>query len=196
MLDKVICIDKTKLLKVFNSHHEINYKVLCRIAGVLNYPTLILKSNSVFGRIIVFGELFDKYKNPIMIVLELNPKENIQSYNSIYKIASIYAKQNRKAIQKWIDTPNSVIFIDQNKNRTINWLNGLGLQLPVPFTLGSYVDNISQTNENVKLDKTINNRIKKKIYYEDENNNNFSIKEGNISNYLSFIYNKKLIQYN
>ena len=63
--------------------------------------------------------------------------------NKIYKVASAYGKQNLSIIQTWIDNANNILYVDKQKNRTIKWLSGLGLQLPVPNNLSSSINSIT-----------------------------------------------------
>ena len=128
-----IILDKAKLIKIKNKHYSLNDKLISQIPSILNSPTLIVKSNSCEGRIVVFGKLFDKYGMPILIVLELNPKENNGSKTKIYKVASIYGKSNYKAIQNWIKDPNDILYIDKSSS-TQKWLEKLGISLPMCFS--------------------------------------------------------------
>ena len=77
------------------------------------------------------------------MVLELNPKENKFNINKIYKIASTYGKEKTNVIQSWLEKENDILYIDKQKNRTINWLSGLGLQLPVPNNKSSSINRIT-----------------------------------------------------
>ena len=78
------------------------------------------------------------------VVIELRPSENNNNHNKVYKIASAYGKENLNVIQSWLNNKKNILYLDSDKKRTIKWLNGLGLHLPVPFnTFGSSVINIS-----------------------------------------------------
>ena len=142
-----IVIDKSKILKIKNKHKEMSDDVIKAIPKILENPTLILKSQSknkkAQKRIIVFGEIVDEIGNPVLIAIELEPYENKKSINKIYKVASAYGKQNLSIIQTWIDNANNILYVDKQKNRTIKWLSGLGLQLPVPNNLSSSINSIT-----------------------------------------------------
>ena len=133
-----IVIDKSKLLQIRNSHRNMTDNIIKSLPLILEYPVLVLNSQSqnkkAQKRKVIFGEVKDSTGNPVLIALELNPIENKNSLSKIYKIASAYGKENIKSIQKWIDARDSIIYIDRQKNRTINWLKELGLQLPVSLT--------------------------------------------------------------
>ena len=36
-------------------------------------------------------------------------------------------------IQIWLKNENNILYITKDKKRITKWLNGLGLQLPVPY---------------------------------------------------------------
>ena len=172
-----IVIDKSKLLKIINKHTTLNEDVIKQIPDILNNPVIILKSCSVKGRLVVFGEIYDSLNRPVMLALELNPRENERCIDKIYKVASAYPKSNISAIQKWLDNKDNILFFDKTK-RTINWLNGLGLHLPVPF-------NNSSSNENITESKSIvNYNVMIKDMPESERPRERAIKSGvtNLSN--------------
>ena len=118
-------------------------------------PVVILKSQSKSNvdnnRIVLFGEVIENNK-PILVAMELNPAENAkQNVDKIYKVASAYGKKNINTIQKWLNKEENILYVDSNKKRTTKWLNGLGLQLPVPSNnSGSSDMSISQYGKNVK----------------------------------------------
>ena len=124
--------------------------IIKQIPNILENPTIILKSQSVNGRLVVFGDIVAADGKPVLVAMELNPVENNANVDKIYKVASAYGRQNVKYIQNWLNNPNNILYIDSQKNRTINWLNGLGLQLPVPLTNnGLSANNIPQSTQNV-----------------------------------------------
>lgn len=171
--DYDIVIDKSKILKIKNNHPEMSDDIIKSIPEILENPTLILKSqaknNKAQSRKVIFGEVKDTKGNPVLVALELNPYENKNNIDKIYKVASAYGKENLGTIQKWISNEKNILYIDKQKNRTINWLNGLGLQLPVPNNLYSSTNSISTSNKNVN---TTNNKSMKK---EEKNTSKASI---------------------
>ena len=148
LIKQNIVIDKSKLLKILHKHNSLNEKVIKQIPTILDNPVLILKSVSVKGRIVVFGEIFDNYNKPIMLALELNPRENERSIDKVYKVASAYPKTNISGIQKWLDDKENILYVDKKK-RTFKWLNSLHLHLPVSFSNNSEEDEVS--NKKVKV---------------------------------------------
>lgn len=165
--DYDIVIDKSKILKIKNDHPEMSDDIIKSIPEILENPTLILDSQSknkkAQGRKVIFGEIQDTKGNPVLVALELNPYENKNNIDKIYKVASAYGKENLGTIQKWISDEKNILYIDKQKNRTMNWLNGLGLQLPVPNNLSSSTNSIPTSNNNVNT--TTNNSMQ-----ESENN--------------------------
>ena len=143
-----IIMDKSKILKILNVHLEMTDSIIKQIPCIINNPIIVLKSlsksNINDNRIVVFGNVFDDKNNPVLVVIELRPSENNNNHNKVYKIASAYGKENLNVIQSWLNNKNNILYLDSDKKRTIKWLNGLGLHLPVPFnTFGSSVINIS-----------------------------------------------------
>ena len=151
--DYDIVMDKSKILKIKNDHPEMSDDIIKSIPEILENPTLILNSQSnnvkAEGRKVIFGEILDTKGNPVLVALELNPYENKNNIDKIYKVASAYGKENLNTIQNWINNPKNVLYIDRHKNRTINWLNGLGLQLPVPNNSSSSTNSIPPSGEDV-----------------------------------------------
>ena len=148
--ERNIVIDKSKIIAIKNKHPEMTDGIIKQIPNILENPTIILKSQSVNGRLVVFGDIVAADGKPVLVAMELNPVENNANVDKIYKVASAYGRQNVKYIQNWLNNPNNILYIDSQKNRTINWLNGLGLQLPVPLTNnGSSANNIPQSTQNV-----------------------------------------------
>ena len=125
-----IVIDKSKLLKIIHKHSSLDESIIKQIPNILDNPILILKSVSVKGRIVVFGETFDINNKPIMLALELNPRENEKSIDKVYKVASAYPKANLTGIQKWLNDKDNILYIDK-RERTTKWLSELNLHLPV-----------------------------------------------------------------
>lgn len=151
--DYDIVMDKSKILKIKNDHPEMNDDIIKSIPEILENPTLILNSQSnnkkAQARKVIFGEILDTRGNPVLVALELNPFENKNNIDKIYKVASAYGKEKLATIQKWINNEENILYIDKQKNRTINWLSGLGLQLPVPNNLSSSINSITPQNEDV-----------------------------------------------
>lgn len=151
-------MDKSKILKIKNDHLEMSDDIIKSMPEILENPTLILNSQSkdekARRRKVIFGEIQDTKENPVLVALEIKPDENKNNIDKIYKVASAYGKENLGTIQKWISDEKNILYIDKQKNRTMNWLNGLGLQLPVPNNLSSPNNSIPTSNNNVNTNNT------------------------------------------
>lgn len=125
-----IVIDKSKLIQIKNKHFEMSDEIIKKIPNVLRKPLLILKSQSVNNRIVVFGNLIDNNNHPIMIAMELNPWENNNNVKKIYKVASAYGKNNINSINKWLMNKDNILYLDKKiKNNKL--LSEIGFNLPI-----------------------------------------------------------------
>lgn len=156
LLKQKIYIDKSKLIKIKNKHPEMDDDIIKKIPNILNNPTLILKSQSVIGRIIIFGEINANDNSPVLVAIELNPYENNNNVEKIYKVASAYGRKNTLYMQEWLNNKSNILYVDNKKNRTNKWLSGLGLQLPVPLNNIDSSNNIL-TQNNIKNNVMIRN---------------------------------------
>ncbi len=120
-----VIIDKSKVIKILNKHKSMSNDIIKKIPLILSNPLLIMKSKTVSGRIVVFGEVFDELKTPVMIALELNPYENKYNSEKIYKVASAYGKESLK---KYFEVCEDIIYVG-NKNRINEWLDETGYKL-------------------------------------------------------------------
>lgn len=153
-------MDKSKILQIRNKHPEMTDDIIKSIPTILEEPTLVLKSKAKIknqnNRRVIFGEIKDTAGKPVLVALEINPAENKNNVDKIYKVASAYGKENLKVIQEWLNDESNILYIDKNKNRTISWLKELGLQLPVSFNTNSSNNIISQNEENINKNETSN----------------------------------------
>ena len=176
--DRNIIMDKSKILQIQNDHFEMTDRIIKQIPNILEKPIIILNSKSSANinnnRIVVFGDVLDYKNKPVLVAIELNPVENNTNINKIYKIASAYGKEKLIVIQTWLNDRSNILYVDSDKKRTTKWLNGLGLQLPVPINAyGSKeqgvgfsaaasslsVNNISQVDINVNYDISNNSNM-------------------------------------
>lgn len=167
--DYDIVMDKTKIIDILNKHPEMNDNLIKQIPNILENPTLILKSQTVSGRIVVFSEVTATDGKPVLVAMELNPAENKNNIEKIYKIASAYGRQNVMKMQDWLNNTDNILYIDKQKNRTMNWLNGLGLQLPVPNNLSSSINSIASSN------KDVNTTTKYSMQESEKNSDSFNL---------------------
>ena len=121
--NKDVVIDKIKLENIKKKHTSISNNIIELIPNILNNPTLILRSRSVMGRIVIFSNILDKYNKPIMIALELNTKY------SNYRIASIYARDKISNLNNWINNESSILYIKED-NETYKLFDELNIKIP------------------------------------------------------------------
>ena len=146
LLKQKIYIDKSKLIKIKNKHTEMNDEIIKKIPDILNNPIIILKSESKKNRIMLFNEIMDTNNSPVLVVMELNPNENVNNVEKVYKVASAYGKSNINSINKWLNNKDNILYLS-NKKRINKWLSGLGLQLPVPLNNIDSCSNILSQND-------------------------------------------------
>lgn len=145
---KDIIIDKSKLLRIKNRNTQINDYIIKQVPKILKKPILILKSSIGCGKIVVFGEVFDLNESPVLIAVQLSISENKKGVKKIYKVTNLYGKKDIDGIKNLIKNKDNILYVD-NKKRTINWLNGLGIQLPALSNYSSFIKEILPHNTSV-----------------------------------------------
>ena len=147
--------DTTKINSTLKDHPDITLDMLKRIPELLENPILIMeprnkKNNKSPGnnRIFVFGDLYNENGLPIMTVLELQPTDNNNLELNEIKVVSTHTRTDEtnvtsiKQTQEFIEKSH-LLYVNENKKRTNDWLARTGLQLPfLPTTLGP-VDRIT-----------------------------------------------------
>lgn len=181
LLKQKIYIDKSKLIKIRNKHTEMNDDLIKKIPCILDNPIIILKSQSIEGRIVIFSEIKDINNSPILVAMELNPTVNTNNVNKIYKVASAYGKANIKSLECWLKNKNNILYI-ADKKRINKWLSGLGLQLSVPL-----INNIDSCDTSISNMMSKNN-IKINELPDSEQPRHRAIKYG-----VSYLSNEELI---
>ncbi len=160
--DKSIYWDASKILKIKKDHPKMTDNVIKQVPNILETPVLIMESLTVKDRLTLFGEVYDESNNPVLAVLELNPKDKYGQSLSIIKIASAYGKDTNP--QRLINN-SKVLYV--NKNGINRWLSVNRLKLPLPsFSTDS-------TNTIPQNDTIVNDSISKN----GENDTKFSIRE-------------------
>ncbi|MBQ4629766.1 MAG: hypothetical protein IJB70_02120, partial [Clostridia bacterium] len=159
-----------KILKILNDHPNVGVDELKSVPKLLENPILVIESKSHKSRILLFGEIYDKYDVPIMAILELasTPYKGSKSlYLDNITIVNSYAKNNSEHPELMTTTRNYIantpvnrfLYIDPDKNRTDTWLSLTGLQLPVGITkygsLGSVTYPADYVKENIKKSNSL-----------------------------------------
>lgn len=156
-----ITIDAAKLIKIRNKHSEMTDAVIKQISSIIENPIVVMSSKSMNSRLTMFGQVIKDGK-PVLVVLELFPKnKNTINLNEI-KVASAYGKKNA---QNFINSSN-ILYIDSNKKRVKNWEKRTGLQLPVGNSSLNSTNNIPNSSDNV------NNNVKNSLDVDIEDTNN------------------------
>ena len=167
--NKTIYWDATKIKKIKEKHPEMTDSIIKQVPNILENPIIVMESNTVSGRLVLFGDVYDSKNNPVLVALELNPTEKGGKSLNIIKIASAYGKD--VDLQGFINK-SKILYVEPNKERTHNWLSVNRLKLPLPSTrFGFFNNSISQSpkNVNTKNDESSND-IKYSIGYTTDNN--------------------------
>ena len=146
--DGEIAIDSWKIRAIMNDHPEMGVKEIKKLPELLEHPIIIMESNSVPGRIVLFGDVSSK-EGPIMAALELNPTDRGYVIDNLVKIVSAYTRTNTK---NYIEK-GSYLWIYDNIKKTNDWLKRTGLQLPVQPSQYGLIKKISQPAGNVNNQK-------------------------------------------
>lgn len=145
--NKTIYWDATKIKKIKEKHPEMTDSIIKQVPNILENPIIVMASNTVNGRLVLFGDVYDSKNNPVLVALELNPTEKGGKSLNIIKIASAYGKD--VDLQGFINK-SKILYVEPNKERTHNWLTVNRLKLPLPSTkYGFFNNSISQNSKNV-----------------------------------------------
>ena len=125
--------------------HGIKRETLKQIPYMLEDPIMILQSKTRLNSVVVFGELFQDSK-PIMVAMKINIKHRGLSEATVTKITSAYQKENVSGLLK----ESTILYLNEDKNRTDKWLQALRLQLPAGVTKYGSIGKITQFKEKVK----------------------------------------------
>lgn len=154
--NKTIYWDATKIKKIKEKHPEMTDSIIKQVPNILENPIIVMESNTVNGRLVLFGDVYDSKNNPVLVALELNPTEKGGKNLNVIKVASAYGKD--VDLQGFINK-SKILYVEPNKERTHNWLTVNRLKLPLPSTkYGFFNNSISQSpkNVNTKNDESSN----------------------------------------
>ncbi len=155
-----ITIKSDKINDIFRDHKGMNKSVIKQIPNVLENPIIVLKSTSkntskADSRIVVYGELFDNTEKPILTAIELEPTSKRGRYQNFNLVVSTYEVSNNYAKNQIETSP--ILYLDSNKNRTYNWRQSVGLQLPSDTNNLGSIGRVTYTDGKVKIKgKTFN----------------------------------------
>lgn len=143
--DTTITWDKSKIKKILNDHKEMTIDIIKDVPNVLENPIVVMQSKTRFNSITLLGEVYANGE-PVMVAMQLRPEGKGGRLLNYVKISSAYVRNN---IQNLIDT-SELLYIDNNKKRTNNWLSACGLQLPLGLTNYGLLNKITYYTTNVK----------------------------------------------
>lgn len=143
--DYQIYWDQSKIAKILSKHPEMTADVIKNVPQILEYPILVMQSQTVANRITIYGEVMDAEGSPVLVALELRPQDKRGEILDFAKIASAYGKRNA---QNAINT-SEILYVDPNKKRTDAWLEALRLQLPSGLTKYGSIGRITYVNRDV-----------------------------------------------
>ena len=154
--DKKIIWDSGKILKILNDHPNITTEVIKQVPKILENPVIIMQSKKADSRIVIYGDVYDVYKRPVLAVLELKPVSRKGLEVDTIKIASTYTKTATKGLtarenaQKLIDE-SDILYVDADKKRTDTWLSHNRLSLPLAITKYGSIKKIHLNDDDVNL---------------------------------------------
>lgn len=91
--NKKITWDSSKIIKIKNKHPEMTDIIIKQVPNILENPIIVMKSNTVNGRLVLFGDVYDSKNNPVLVALELNPTDRGGKSLNVIKVASAYGKE-------------------------------------------------------------------------------------------------------
>lgn len=146
--NKDITWDSSKIIKIKEKHPEMTDSIIKQVPNILENPIIVMESNTVNGRLVLFGDVYDSKNNPVLVALELNPTDRGGKSLNVIKVASAYGKE--KNLQNFINK-SKILYVEPNKKRTHMWLRVNRLQLPLlsSSTYGFFNNSISQNSKNV-----------------------------------------------
>ncbi|EKN3846938.1 TPA: hypothetical protein SK294_001626 [Yersinia enterocolitica] len=116
--------------------HAVRLEDMKRLPELISDPVSIMRSATEKDALVSLVEAHDANGNPVIAAIHLNGKG--AGFAEVNKIASVYGKDNRAALQKQLD--NDLLYLD--KEKAAKWLHATGLQLPGANTLSGSSKNI------------------------------------------------------
>ena len=153
----------SKIEKILEKNTSMNIDVIKQAINLLEAPILIMQSRTVDGSIVLFGDVYTSGGKPVMLSLLLNPQNKSGDIFDYAVITSAYGRRTNN-LQSLVDN-SRIYYINENKNRTEEWLQALGLQLPSAVTklgstarvadLNSKVNRITEKKSNIRYSREL-----------------------------------------
>lgn len=137
---KNIMMDAGKMIKIMHKHPEMTEDAIKQIPSVLKNPMIVMDSVTNPGRPVLLGDVLLKGNKPMLVALELHPTRKGKARENEIVIASAYAKDHA---QNLINN-SEIQYINEDKNKTRDWLERTGLQLPVGLSQTGLINSISK----------------------------------------------------
>ncbi|WP_145607869.1 LPD38 domain-containing protein [Yersinia rochesterensis] len=116
--------------------HAVRLEDMKRLPELISDPVAVMRSATEKDALVSLVEAHDANGNPVIAAIHLNGKG--AGFAEVNKIASVYGKDNRAALQKQLD--NDLLYLD--KEKAAKWLHATGLQLPGANTFSGSSKNI------------------------------------------------------
>lgn len=143
--DVDIWFDQSKASKQLKGKVEIDKDALKRIPEILEKPIAIAESYD--NTVVVFGEMYDEHRHPIVIALRVNSTNRRNHITVVNKIRSIGTRTSN--LDKLLDD-NAILYLNENKKETNHWFNALGRSTPFGGTKFGLIRSISFDLPSVK----------------------------------------------
>ncbi|EEV0035337.1 LPD38 domain-containing protein [Escherichia coli] len=108
--------------------HYVSVETMADLPQLLADPVAVMTSKTEHDSLVTLIEAKDRRGAPVIVAIHMRAKGAVAEVN---KIASVYGKDNRIALQEQLDT--SLLYL--NKEKAADWLLSAGLQLPGANTI-------------------------------------------------------------
>lgn len=166
--------------KITGGKHDIDLSEIKRLPQSIAEPIMLFKSATTPNAYVILTELSDKNGNSVVAALHLN---RMQRHIAVNRIASVYGKEN---IENFVDRQakaGNMIFADKNKSQ--QWSQSRGLQLPKLADTIADNTNISQNDNIVNSNIRENSRNDTDIRFSADENTDVNVSGDEDMSYLS-----------
>ncbi|EBY2576441.1 hypothetical protein OSP05_004257 [Salmonella enterica subsp. enterica serovar Newport] len=108
--------------------HHVSVETMAELPHLLADPVAVVTSRTEPDALVTLIKAKDKKGAPVVVAVHMHAKGVFVEVN---KIASVYGKDNRQALQEQLD--NDLLYI--NKEKAADWLHSARLQLPAENTI-------------------------------------------------------------
>ncbi|EAW6133792.1 hypothetical protein FFU13_13380 [Salmonella enterica] len=108
--------------------HHVSVETMAELPHLLADPVAIVTSRTEPDALVTLIKAKDKKGAPVVVAVHMHAKGVFVEVN---KIASVYGKDNRQALQEQLD--NDLLYV--NKEKADDWLHSARLQLPAENTI-------------------------------------------------------------